>query len=77
MLHICLDTVALAQQVTCPVLWVSTHADDAAAVRPAFRNVAIGHVVGSGHFVQLEVPEQLNAMIDAFMGVPPPPSSAS
>jgi len=24
-------------------------------------------VVGSGHFVQLEVPAQLNAMIDSFI----------
>ena len=27
----------------------------------------VGHVVGSGHFVQLEVPEQLNPMIDVFL----------
>ena len=26
-----------------------------------------GHVVGSGHFCQLEVPEQVNAMIDRFL----------
>jgi pimeloyl-ACP methyl ester carboxylesterase len=77
MLHICLDTVALAQRVTCPVLWVSTQPDDTATVRRALSDATIGHVVGSGHFVQLEVPEQLNAMIDVFMDAPVPPSSPS
>jgi pimeloyl-ACP methyl ester carboxylesterase len=64
--HVCLDTVALAQRVTCPVLWVSAQPNDAKSVRSAFGDVAIGHVVGSGHFVQVEVPEQLDAMMDAF-----------
>jgi pimeloyl-ACP methyl ester carboxylesterase len=27
----------------------------------------IGHIVGSGHFCQLEVPQQVNAMIDRFL----------
>jgi pimeloyl-ACP methyl ester carboxylesterase len=67
MRHICVDTIALAERVTCPVLWVSTQPTDTASVRRGFANAAIGHVVGSGHFVQLEVPEQLNSMIDAFV----------
>ena len=28
-----------------------------------------GQTVGSGHFCQLEVPEQINAMIDRFLAV--------
>ena len=28
-----------------------------------------GKTVGSGHFVQLEVPEQVNAMIERFLAV--------
>ena len=36
-------------------------------VRSVLRNVQFGQVVGSGHFVQLEVPAQLNAMIDTFV----------
>jgi hypothetical protein len=28
-----------------------------------------GQVVGSGHFVQLEVPEQVNAMIRRFLRI--------
>ena len=65
--HMVGDTVAVARRVRCPVLWVSAQPDDTAAVRGTFDDVTIGHVVGSGHFVQVEVPEQLNAMIDAFL----------
>jgi pimeloyl-ACP methyl ester carboxylesterase len=72
MRHFVGDTAALAAGVTCPVLWVSAQPDDSAAVAAAFPAAAggrpsIGHVVGSGHFVQLEVPEQLNPMIGAFL----------
>jgi pimeloyl-ACP methyl ester carboxylesterase len=67
MRHILGDTMELARRVRCPVLWVSAQPDDTAVVRSAFPDVTIGHVVGSGHFVQLEVPEQLNAMIEAFL----------
>jgi pimeloyl-ACP methyl ester carboxylesterase len=71
MRHIVGDTAALAAQVTCPVLWVSAFPDDTASVRSVFAHAAggpvIGHVVGSGHFVQVEVPEQLNPMIEMFL----------
>lgn len=67
MQHITGDTASLARQVCCPVLWVSANPDDTAQVRGVFGDVIVGHVVGSGHFVQLEVPEQLNPMIEAFL----------
>ena len=28
-----------------------------------------GRTVGSGHFCQIEVPEQINAMIDRFLAI--------
>jgi pimeloyl-ACP methyl ester carboxylesterase len=34
--------------------------------------LAIGHTVGAGHFHQLEVPEQVNAMIERFLTVTAP-----
>jgi pimeloyl-ACP methyl ester carboxylesterase len=67
MRHVLTDTAALARQVACPVLWVSAHPGDTGGVREAFPDAMVGHVVGSGHFVGLEVPEQLNAMIDVFL----------
>ncbi len=69
MRHMGLDMAAAAAQVRCPVLWVSAQPDDTAEVRERFAGteVMVGHVVGSGHFVQVEVPEQLNPMIAAFL----------
>ena len=34
-----------------------------------FSEILYGKTVGSGHFCQLEVPEQVNAMIDRFLAV--------
>lgn len=65
--HMSGDTAALARRVACPVLWVSTQPDDTASVRQLFDDLTVGHVVGSGHFLQLEVPDQLNPMIAAFL----------
>ena len=31
--------------------------------------ILYGKTVGSGHFCQLEVPEQVNAMIDRFLAI--------
>ncbi|MDH4365757.1 MAG: alpha/beta hydrolase [Acidimicrobiia bacterium] len=69
MRHMALDMAPTAAQVRCPVLWVSAQPDDTAEVRERFpaTDVTIGHVVGSGHFVQVEVPDQLNPMIAAFL----------
>jgi pimeloyl-ACP methyl ester carboxylesterase len=66
-LHMAGDTASMARRVACPVLWVSAQPDDAAAVMGVFADLTIGHVVGSGHFVPLEVPEQLNPMVAAFL----------
>jgi pimeloyl-ACP methyl ester carboxylesterase len=67
MRHILTDTVSMAGEVNCPVLWVSARPNDTAVARGAFGDVMIGHVVGSGHFVAVEVPEQLNPMIDVLL----------
>jgi pimeloyl-ACP methyl ester carboxylesterase len=80
MRHMLGDTVGMSGRIRCPVLWVSARPDDTAMAREAFADVLIGHVVGSGHFVPLEVPEQLNPMIEAFLGAKvhgaPPDGSA-
>jgi pimeloyl-ACP methyl ester carboxylesterase len=65
--HMLADTVAVARGITCPALSVSATPDDMAVVKSAFSDVMIGHVVGSGHFVPVEVPDQLNAMIATFL----------
>lgn len=62
-----IDTEALARQITAPVLWVTATTPDAAHLQSVFGNLSIGVAAGSGHFVQLEVPDQLNAMIETFL----------
>jgi pimeloyl-ACP methyl ester carboxylesterase len=74
--HMIGDTTALASQVRCPVLWVSARPDDTGRALAAFADtdVQVGHVVGSGHFVQVEVPDQVNAMLRTFVDHLTPPS---
>lgn len=69
--HFAVGVTTLGAGVTCPVLWVSAQPTDTDAVLATFPAASpapfVGHVIGSGHFVQLEVPEQLNPMIDVFL----------
>jgi pimeloyl-ACP methyl ester carboxylesterase len=68
------DSLAAAQRCPVPGLLVL-------AARPSFLDPAalatlpehwqVAQVVGSGHFVQLVVPDQVNAMIDRFLTLLP------
>jgi pimeloyl-ACP methyl ester carboxylesterase len=61
------DTLSVARRIRQPVLWLTVGPEDEEATRAAFRNVQFGQAVGSGHFPQLEVPDQTNAMIRRFI----------
>jgi pimeloyl-ACP methyl ester carboxylesterase len=52
-----------------PVLSIGSAvpANTAADLRSACPSITIGQTVGAGHFNQLEVPDQVNAMIERFM----------
>lgn len=60
------STEKMADDIAVPVLWLTAAGVDQAYIASHVGNVTFGQVVGSGHFPQLEVPEQTNAMIDAF-----------
>jgi len=64
---IAVDTVSLARSVDCPVLWLSAEAADEALLGSILRDVQFQVVSESGHFVQLEVPDQVNAAIVSFL----------
>lgn len=49
------------------MLWLTVTDADQMAVGKAFRDMQFGQTVGSGHFPQLEVPDQTNAMIERFV----------
>ena len=63
---IAIDTVSLAKSVSCPVLWITAESADEVLLRSIFRDVQFEVVSDSGHFVQLEVPDQVNAAITSY-----------
>ena len=65
--HVLDDTASVAARVRCPVLSISADPTDTGTVRSTFTDVEVGHVVGAGHFLHLEVPDQFNAMVVTFL----------
>jgi pimeloyl-ACP methyl ester carboxylesterase len=62
------DGAVALGQVQVPLLWIGSD-DPGAALREACPRIIIGQTVGAGHFNQLEVPDQVNAMIERFLAV--------
>lgn len=60
-------TEGMARGIEQPVLWLTATRADQDYVSEQFKDVRFGQVVGSGHFPQLEVPEQTNGMIATFL----------
>jgi pimeloyl-ACP methyl ester carboxylesterase len=65
------DGVAALGKVEVPVLTIgsASPSDSAAEFRAACSTITVGQTVGAGHFNQLEVPEQVNVMIERFLAV--------
>lgn len=65
------DTAASAAACKVPflILLAAQPLSDVAGLRQVCPTAIIGQTVGAGHFHQLEVPEQVNAMIDRFLTV--------
>jgi len=59
---------AVLPRVDGPVLLI-TAGEPEAGVAELLADVALGRTVGAGHFIQLEVPDQVNAMIERFLTV--------
>jgi pimeloyl-ACP methyl ester carboxylesterase len=62
------DEAAAARACKVPALYVRASAlIDLRRFRAACPHLMTGETVGAGHFHQLEVPEQINAMLDRFL----------
>jgi pimeloyl-ACP methyl ester carboxylesterase len=63
------DTAAAAAACTAPLLYISAGLTltDLARLRELCPHLLTAQTAGGGHFHQLEVPEQINAMIDRFL----------
>ena len=67
------DPVEAGRRLAVPALYVEANEpqprSDMARLREMLPQVLDGKTVGSGHFCQLEVPEQVNAMIDRILAI--------
>jgi pimeloyl-ACP methyl ester carboxylesterase len=72
------DSAAAAARCRVPTLYVASTRPrgDVTRFAEACPTLVHGQVVGSGHFLQLEVPDQVNAMIRRFLAIGVPPASA-
>jgi pimeloyl-ACP methyl ester carboxylesterase len=65
-----------AASIAVPVLYVAANEMpprcDLSRLRDLLPEVSFAQTAGSGHFCQLEVPEQINAMIDRFIAIAVP-----
>ena len=65
------DGAGALARATVPVLSIGSAvpSNASADLRRLFPAITVGQTVGSGHFNQLEVPDQVNAMIERFLAV--------
>jgi pimeloyl-ACP methyl ester carboxylesterase len=62
------DSAAAAAVTKQPLLYIGAYrANGSEALRRVASQLMVGQTVGAGHFNMMEVPEQLNAMIDRFL----------
>jgi pimeloyl-ACP methyl ester carboxylesterase len=65
------DYAGDAAKCAVPAMYVGSHAPvaDMVKLRAAMPNAILAQTAGAGHFHQLIVPEQVNAMIDRFLAM--------
>lgn len=65
------DGTSALGKINVPVLSIGSAAptNASAELRRACATITIGQTVGAGHFNQLEVPNQVNAMIERFLAI--------
>src|SRR5215208_1604983 len=65
------DSAAALTALTVPLLFIAANEtnprSDVARLRALCSTLMLGQTVASGHFLQLEVPDQVNAMLDRFL----------
>jgi pimeloyl-ACP methyl ester carboxylesterase len=69
--YVSYDTIAAAAACKVPILYISAGFGfaDLARFKELTPQLMVAQTVGSGHYHQLEVPDQVNAMIERFIAV--------
>jgi len=67
------DSVAVLRECEVPILVIASAVptNDSRFLLEVNSTITIGQTVGAGHFHQLEVPEQVNPMIERFLSIMP------
>ena len=67
------DSVEVLQRCDKPIMVISSAVptNSPSFLLDANPAITIGQTVGAGHFHQLEVPEQMNPMIERFLAIMP------
>ena len=65
------DAMAVLRELDVPVMCISSAVptNSAESLLEACPTITLGQTVGAGHFHQLEVPEQVNPMIERFLAI--------
>lgn len=65
------DGAAALANVECPIASIGSDGpvNDPRLMKEANPRILVGQTLGAGHFNQLEVPDQVNAMIDQFLRI--------
>lgn len=65
------DYISDAARCTAPAMYIGSHAPvaDMVKLRAAMPDAILAQTAGAGHFHQLVVPEQVNAMIERFLAI--------
>ena len=65
------DSATALAALSLPLLYVAANEHkpraDVTRLRQLCSTLMLGQTVGTGHFLQLEVPDQVNAMLDRFL----------
>ncbi|MCH7513237.1 MAG: alpha/beta hydrolase [Bacteroidetes bacterium] len=69
--YLAFDTAEAASAIKVPIFYISSGPwfTDVTRFHELCPKLVTGQTVGSGHYHQLEVPEQINAMIDRFLTI--------
>src|SRR5262245_17908739 len=78
--YLAYDTPTAVAACSAPILYVGSvfaHANDLDRFRALAPQLVVGQTVGAGHFLALEVPDQVIGMMERFLAMQAVPAAAT